>query len=479
MGFFSASNDSRMDYRPSGGLLAVISFLVAVAWWSEFVEPANTAKWIALSALVPLAFLRARYVWTWAHVGVALWLALAALSLLWTPSVLDGTLALWQFALLAAVFFAGSSLTANGVRACLLAFAIGVGVSGLVALAQAFGTLELNQVSPVAGLYFNKNQLAEVGLLALVAALIYRAWWALPGAALAFVLPMSRGAGVALALVGCVWLWRRSRAAAVIFATLPLAMGAVYLIELPTGDHTVGYRLALWSVTLQNLTLFGHGIGSFTAAFPAFAAASPVPVPDGVFRFALDPGSAHNDLIQLASDTGVAALLLAAVVIAALRNGSDEAPHLVLVAFAGLALVAFPLYSPVQAFVGALCAGYLCGAWADVGDRNGDWRDPAYRGAAIAGIELDPARQYPRRGGVAVPGPHPRGQRVAARDDGRHAAADRAGRAAPGAAPRAGFAAAQLLARLSPHPHRRPGGRPRDGVETASHRPRLAANQAT
>ena len=352
--------------------MPVFLFTLSLAFWPWFLWAADSPRWFLASLIIPLLFLSASPRMTPVHWLGLWWVAFAAASMWWTPSMWDGLNALWKLSLIVGVMMLAQTVN---YRVCMLWAALGVGVSGALAVAQeVWGFDGVRQIIPPAGLFMNKNFLAEAGVLAFVAAAYYRRPLLVALTFPAAVLPGSLAAAAALGAVAVVWgmrrLWARSQL--VFFLALPLVAGvmttaASLLWWRPS--VSVEFRLQVWAVVWNKLRFLGHGIGSFDAIWPELARPTDLPFTDvspEMYSYGRQPGHPHNDLLGLASETGVMALIPAIVICTALYRGlrapldaDAEAALLVLVAFLVLGLVGFPLANPFTAVVGALAAGYL------------------------------------------------------------------------------------------------------------------------
>lgn len=347
--------------------MIALGFVLAAAFWPAFAEPGNSAKWLAASVLIPWLLVHAPRVRVGLDEALGLaFLAFGIVSLAWTPSIYDTLNAVWQWLLLAGAFLLGKS---HGARGAMIGFAAGVSLSGCLAAMELVGA-----IAPMAasirpgGLIGMKNYMAEAGLMATVAAMAYRAWWAVPGSLLAFALPVSRAAFASAGLVALVWAWRRVPVA---FWLLVLSFAVVAIAFVLTPDSmawdTLWQRLELWRQTVNGLTLFGYGLGSYWAAFPGFQ----VDAPPIIYGFNGMPAQAHNDALQLASEMGIAAVLV--LVLAWRAAVVQTVERWAFLAFLCLGLAAFPLFNPATGLMGAVLAGALSRARSDLrlglGDR--------------------------------------------------------------------------------------------------------------
>lgn len=419
-------------------LLGGLAFAVAAAFWPGFAMAGTTDKLlvVVVGAALMLAAVEIRA--TRAHAVFIAFLAWSALSLFWTPSVLDGINALAYWAALYAAFALGAAL---GAREATIGFAAGVGLSGALALAQSLGLVALAGAVPPAGFFGNKNYLAEAGLIALAGALAYRLWWAVPGAALAAFVPQSRAVIAAAAALALVWLWRRNRAGALAAtAAVGAAAGGAIgggLVDLAT----FWQRLDLWAQTLRGLVFAGHGAGSFFAAFPAFqSGASPA-----IYGWGGMPATAHNDALTLLLEAGIGGLLLVWLAWhAAMADDSGRWPFL---AFLLCGVAAFPLYNPATGFMGAVLAGALSRRRAELRDRLRAGRGGLSQRLSDALGIGDRARAPAGGGDLSALCAHPRGERGLPAAAGGNSAQGRADRAQARAGASAGQSGAALLAR--------------------------------
>lgn len=342
--------------------VACLTFAVVTAFHPGFLAPAETVRWIVITAGAPL-------LWCFApspridpairRCGLA-FLAWAALTLVWTPAFLDGVEAMVHWLALGAVFALGAALARlDGV---LIAIALGAAVNGFVAFSQSFVNV------PPIGLLANRNLLAEIGLFGTLAALcLARRWWPLlllpltvTALAAATWPPIHKtvivGAGMAVLALAI----RGRRYVLAGFGGLAVA-AAVMAVAWTTGRMTsLTYRIAVWQDTIAGLTPWGRGVGSFAVVFQGLSDETQGDLLTSTRLVAV----AYNDLLTTALETGLAALLPAGIAAVALWRGivhdGDRAAYLVFAAWLGLGLVNYPLHAPASAFIGALVAGYLC-----------------------------------------------------------------------------------------------------------------------
>lgn len=389
---------------------STLSFLIAVAYWPGFVGAATAPKWMLLSAVVP--FLLRRFEWTAAHTWLTVFLGWCALSLFWTVSLYDGLDHLWHFILYGLIFCVGSSL--KSLKGPLIAFALGVSVSSLMAPFQVPWIYEyinwripewIVQAAPPAGLFMNRNYLAEAALLAAVGLLAARTWWPVPFLLPGLLLPGSMGVFASAALTG---MTRLNRWLAGALIVLGAALLLAWFSWGPSGERSsFEHRKALYLNSLALVSPFGNGIGSYWATYPTVHDAV-IPTPLEVYSFSVRPRTAHNDPLTLTAETGIVGLILFIGFCVCVLRRPREPGWYVFVTFLCLGLFNFPLYhTPASAFIAFLAAGCLCRCRHYVflidGRRGGAVRtgeDVADRGRGVPLVS-------PVGGGVAADVPHP------------------------------------------------------------------------
>lgn len=343
----------------------ILAFLVSVLYWPGIMGAPSAPRWALLSVAVPALLWGVRVRFTAVHLMGALFLLWCALSLLWTPDVYDGLHALWKFLVLAGLFC--WAVEQEDLRPVFMGLGLGVAVNSVLMVMQALGLDQIvglgiiHQKSIPGGLFGNGNFAAEFAAMTLIGLIGFKLWWLVPFPVVGIMFTSARGAVVALAAAFLGWLWTKSRLASV---ALALDCAALGWFMLSCSGHCVGHgntgpqRLMVWNDTLGLITWHGQGIGSYLMSYPQH-------------RFVFE--HAHNDLLQIAAETGIGVLLFAAF-LAMVAMGSGLTERLILLAFMVIGLVGYPLYIPGTAFVAALVAGRLCRSWPDLRHSLSDWR---------------------------------------------------------------------------------------------------------
>jgi hypothetical protein len=294
-------------------------------------------QWAVLSALLPLTL------WHPAPVpglGLAV-LAFATISVLWAPSQFDAAFGLWT---LGFVWLLGFRLgTADfDLRELFRGLALGLSVSSIVSVFQYFNC-PLPILAPYgpypSGLLFNSALLGACATLVILGLVQFRLYAYIPLLLPSLILAQSRGAWLAL-IGGFAIRWVHPLAIVGLGALCALAFTSFI-------DVSDTERLSIWGVALRELTLRGHGIGSFNSVY--YTAGDQL----------IHPEFVHNDYIQLWFELGVFAIPIYAALALALCQRSP-----VLWAFAILGTFYFPLWCPIPAFIGCVLTGRGVHEWA-------------------------------------------------------------------------------------------------------------------
>lgn len=329
-----------------------------------FVNAAMAPRWILLSISVPLLLLLIRVRMTPGHWVVLGILIYATSTLLWTESRLDGIDALWKAAILAGVFCLGASI--SNLNQILRAMAWGLLLMLPLVIAQKLGLVDMPQAAPPAGLFINKNILAELSAALLVSMLYQRRWILCIAPVICLMLIPSRAAFVGLSLALIMWVWPRLKIST--FQKLALTMLCVVMLisglafetqrrGLPIENLVKNERLEIWQDTIQGFTPLGNGIGSFWTMAPKYATHF-----DQIHQRS---EFAHNEYLHTIFEFGLGTLLFIPLLFFIFR-GEGEGYKLVLVALFETALFAFPFHIPTTGFIVALLAGNLCASRAFV-----------------------------------------------------------------------------------------------------------------
>lgn len=327
--------------------LAWFGFITAVAFFVGGLDAQFTARWALMAVVPPTYFLLFRpKVDVLVVVGACLVAAAVALPALWAPDHLTA----WQEAINIGILLGCTILGAAAGRelgGVWRGLAAGVAVSSVVAAAQLAGWQGIPQAIAPAGLFINKNLLAEAGAVALVAMTARREWLLAVPALAAVLMGNSRGAFGALVVVIAFRVARSSpRTAAAILCALAVAAG--FTLALAGSGME---RLVFWGNAVAGFTPFGNGLGSWPTNFP-------------YAEFA------HSEPLQYLYEIGIFAAVPAAAMLALLGGPQLERTYesegMVLVLVLALGVFSFPFHMPITSLALALSAGALARDWIDL-----------------------------------------------------------------------------------------------------------------
>lgn len=323
----------------------LLGFGLAVAFVPNAYADVNVGRWAVAWLCVALL------IWIippvrWSLCGGVL-LVLALVSFAWTPEPLNALNGFLQLGLLAGAFVVGRAGYAENIFE---GAAWGMVVNSALALAQFSGwhpVMEVSTASP-AGLFGNRDFMAEAALLIIVP-LVWQRRWFMAGAILpALLLPMDRSVILAGGMVTALAAWRLSRTVTII--TLSAAcIGAGLVTLAPNKSHSAQDRIDLWKDTLDGTTFLGRGIGQFYNTFPEAATRQPIE------RIRSD--HAHNDWLELTYELGIVGIILAGIFAAGVFSGPAGWEKSVFLALCIMSCFAFPLHNPATAILGLVAAG--------------------------------------------------------------------------------------------------------------------------
>jgi hypothetical protein len=322
------------------GLIAPICFIPGV------LGAMIPTQWALFSIVLPLSL------WREGAFGPAYWAGLAvlawsAISLLWVPNGYDGLYGFWLLSICGLAFWMGSTIL--DFDPLLKGLALGLSVNAAIALAQVFGFQGVPFLERPSGLFYNPTVLSAICALVIIALWSHSLYlWSL-GPIAGLIFSGSRGGFFVL---GIVLLSRMTRW----YIAIPCAIIAIAIMSINPSSTDI-LRLMNWGITLRQLNLWGHGIGSFTTYF-YFNPTEHYPHAIALIH----PGFAHNDFLQLWFELGIGALPIYAIYLLCLTR-IDSHWHPTFVGLTTLSLFYFPLYCPIIAFLGCIAAGRIVGDW--------------------------------------------------------------------------------------------------------------------
>ena len=204
-------------------------------------------------------------------------------------------------------------------------------------------------ILPAIAFEANPNYIGCVLALGLAIAIAYRIWVFIPIAIGGLAYSQSRGAILAAGVAIFIVIWQDYKVLAI-----ALAVGVFFLlaeiIHGSGGADSILARLGIWQDTLNHLTIFGSGFGSFADAYPGFSFHTNMTETRA--------SHAYNDFLELVFELGIGVIPLWFLITFAFES-EDWQAKLVLTTFGVLSLTYFPFYISILGHAFALTLGRL------------------------------------------------------------------------------------------------------------------------
>lgn len=261
--------------------------------------------------------------------ALAMGLAWSAASLFITPDPMDG--ALQFFFMVVLIGAMGVASQAESLDDLMGGLCWGLALSSVFCLTSLAGYrvfAESGTDEGYAGLFYNREVLAEFAAPLLVWAIIKHRWFLATSAAVPLALNSSRISVAAAIMALAVAFWPRSnkaRVALLVAATALMIAVVAYYTSRHDKIGTAIIRLAIWLQAVWSITPLGHGVGWY--------------------RFANVEEFAHSDVLQAFTELGIGALCFALIPIYALLNRGDHAERAAFIVICIELVVSFPLQS--------------------------------------------------------------------------------------------------------------------------------------
>lgn len=197
----------------------------------------------------------------------------------------------------------------------------------------------------------NQNAVGCGIVMALAAALLYEIWFFYPIGLLGLWFTQSRGALFAAGVIGALYLWRRFPTVAACMFILSAVAGSLVWqtkVEVNVVDN-IAQRFGIWQDTINHLSPFGSGLGSFADAYASWP----------IHRNMTGTLTAHayNDFLELVFELGLGTIPLWILIVLCLEV---QAPiRLIAFAFLLCSLTFFPLFVAPLGQLFALILGRL------------------------------------------------------------------------------------------------------------------------
>lgn len=194
----------------------------------------------------------------------------------------------------------------------------------------------------------NPNMYACAVVLALAGAIAYQHLVVTPALVALLLWTQSRGAILATGLMTLIVLWRRFPVTA--YGVLCLALILVLSLKSENENQAILSRLGIWQDTLNHLTFWGSGWGTFFDAYSTWDRWTNMTL--------MRPPHAYNDALEILFELGVGSIALWVFIVLAFE-GRDPNARLIVLTFLALGLTYFPLYLYPLGQLGAFALGSL------------------------------------------------------------------------------------------------------------------------
>lgn len=326
--------------------LFLLGLGVITAYIPGIIGASIPTGWLFLFIVAPILFL---YCDVKFGLGF-IFIVYAVISLSWTENLNIAWFHLLQLIVLGCVFCIGQNLKEEQLTAIFKGLALGLGLASIIAVLQYFkyntGIYTLGNSS--AGLFINPNIYSELSAIILISLVVLKLWWWIPVTLPGLILVQSRTAYIALAVGLFIWAWKFNRQLALILLCLVGSFGG-YLYWGSFSLTSITERFDIWKDTIQGFKFFGNGVGSYEILFPYYA----THIDTEIAR----PRFAHNDLLNIVFEFGIASILFLMVLFNAFKNRKSEV--VILISVCVVSLFTYPMHIPTPAFIGFLVAGYL------------------------------------------------------------------------------------------------------------------------
>lgn len=344
------------------GLAASVAFLPGI------VNAGTAPRWAALAVMIPLVGLLsttpARLPWGWIALFIAPILISVGLHQEFSPEALER---LAQLSILMMAFVLGASM--DHLNRIWWGVAAGVGVSAVLAFLQYGGLSSIPQAVAPAGLFMNKNVLAESCLLALIISAGLGSIWLFILGFVGLALTMSKAAIGAAVITLILWLTHAEHGAQKWGAAL--VIGLIGLAATVPDWSSLAARSEIWGVALSGVTLLGNGVGAFQQAVPHFQ-------------------YVHMEILELIYELGLLSLPIILGVLYWIRRYRGSLEETIILAVALVGLFSFPLHLPLTGFAMAIALGHVVGSRNELrlqSDLCGDWNIKGTRRSVSVGSE--------------------------------------------------------------------------------------------
>lgn len=192
------------------------------------------------------------------------------------------------------------------------------------------------------GIWGGQNYLGAALAIGLAGAIVYEHFLFVPIMAIGVLWTHSRGAILAVGGIFLISLWRWSKSVAIGLVLLSCVVAISVSID---RGNSISFwaRMGIWQDTIEHLTLFGSGWGSFADAYASWPvhrnSMGTYPLTQEYPVLASHP---YNDFLEMIFELGIGAVVL--WIFLACTLSTDSSAKLIVWTFFILALTHFPLH---------------------------------------------------------------------------------------------------------------------------------------
>lgn len=329
--------------------LFLFGFILSVVYVPGWVGASISTGWLFLLIVMSVAIWFFKIPITNSHIYGFLFLIYASISLAWTQNFNLAFFELLKLIVLGLIFCFGSYV--KDIKFVIKGLCLGLLISDFVAFQQYFfdNHTIYSTGNGAAGLFVNVNMFCEISAILLVALIVLKLYWWIPVTLPALFLIHSRSAILALIVCSILWVWSKSKIAAASIIPVIVIIIYEYVLYGHFDFSSIRERTNVWLDTINGLTFFGNGVGSYEIMYPLYAT--------HIDTMIARPKYAHNDLLQIVFEFGIGSIFCLIFLWNVFKINCKERYILYVVAI--ISLFSFPTHIPVSAFIFCLVAGFV------------------------------------------------------------------------------------------------------------------------
>lgn len=315
-----------------------LTFIASIAFWPGVIDSALSPRWAILAIGIPVMLLlkskSGRIKSPLRGLGF-LFLLCVSISLFWTPDVYTGIYDLTHLLILSSAVVLGAEL--DNLDEVWKGLYCGVVVNIGILFLQYIGWSPVVGMTTAAGLFVNKEILAETALIAFVAALVCKHYKIAALMIVPILVCQSRTVWLASIVVITLVYVRNYK---LLILLIVVGISSMTALNYTQSIDSFNHRIEMWSIVLSSLKLFGHGIGSWVSQYPLYE-------------------YVHNELLQSVYEIGIFTLIPVFIVFQLLRKYIHDSEYFIFVSIVAVSFFWFPYHMPITGFVTALAVGCI------------------------------------------------------------------------------------------------------------------------